>query len=528
MATSTKKRRPAARQGASNHKRTKPVVDLAAPVQDDHIESDDSRSVDHEIDDESSLEDLETKRVRLARDYLDRIDQAGSSSESEQEEDEPEDDRISRKLQKDRLQRQGVWEENIADKVYSNLQKVYSSYESSTNATVNDIQSEQAHWISAGHVRQWKGHDLTVTSVALQADGTRAISGSKDHSVIMWDVENEKPLHTICKHWRKDKDGQETRNTGQVLTVACSDDGRYAAVGCRDATIRIFDIRTAQGKLEHTFTGHRGPVTSLCFRTRSHQLFSASQDRCVRHYSVPEQMCVETLFGHQSEVLQIACHAQEQPVSVGRDRTARLWKLSKDTHLIFRGGAQLACANTVSVAQDGWFVTGHEDNHVCLWMTEKKKAVASIANAHDSPVGVGVVSLACLRGSDMAITGSCDDYLRVWKLRTGRKLDERGMDNLGRIPLKGYVNDIAIGPKGRFCLVAQGQEHRLGRWNPVKKARNRVVMIRLREEQEKDDGDDERSSDGSGEDSDEGNEQQLDKEADATDSDGDSAESNSS
>jgi ribosomal RNA-processing protein 9 len=138
---------------------------------------------------------------------------------------------------------------------------------------------------------------------------------------------------------------------------------------------------------------------------------------------------VETLYGHQFGVTDIDCHRQELPVSVGRDRTARAWKLSEDSHLIFRGGAKVASAEAVSVLHDDWFLTGHEDGHLALWMTAKKRPVASIDHAHglrtasdqgasaDSFIGNGITSLAALKNSDVAATGSNDGYLRLWKVR---------------------------------------------------------------------------------------------------------------
>ena len=62
----------------------------------------------------------------------------------------------------------------------------------------------------------------------------------------------------------------------------------------------------------------------------------------------------------------------------------------------------------------------------------------------------------------------------------GSTLDSRGFEAINKIPLLGYVNGIAIGPRARFCVVASGQEPRLGRWNRVAKAKNRFGIVRLR------------------------------------------------
>jgi ribosomal RNA-processing protein 9 len=129
-------------------------------------------------------------------------------------------------------------------------------------------------------------------------------------------------------------------------------------------------------------------------------------------------MYVETLYGHQSGVTGIDCHGKERHISVGRDRTARAWKLAEDTHLIFRGGSKISSADCVSCFKEDWYLTGHDDGHLGLWMTDKKKAVASIDAAHGflGSVGRGIETVGSLRGSDLAITGSSDGYLRLWKV----------------------------------------------------------------------------------------------------------------
>ena len=139
-----------------------------------------------------------------------------------------------------------------------------------------------------------------------------------------------------------------------------------------------------------------------------------------RHYNVQEMMYIETLYGHQFGVTGIDCCRKERPISVGRDRTARVWKLSEDTHLIFRGGAKIASPECISSIKDDWFLTGHEDGHIGLWMTDKKKAVSNFEFAHGKShgsVGRSISSITSLKGSDIAASGSNDGSIKLWKVR---------------------------------------------------------------------------------------------------------------
>lgn len=272
---------------------------------DDHIDSDEDDDDQYRAgaeslrdngddDDVEEEEALDAKRVRLARQYLQKLEGSdsddsssdeGSDDDHESGQGDGEHDRIGLKLQRERLKREGALERVVADKVGKSQELMRQSLPSSAkkSSIVADTKEAAKEWIDAGHVKLLRGHDLTPTCVALQCSGQTAISGSKDHSVLLWDVENEKRSFTLCSQWKKENpDSTLSRNGGEVLSVACSDDGRYAVVGRRDATVSIFDIRAGRNSLVKTFTGHKGPVTCLAFRSNSLQLFSGSDDRCIR------------------------------------------------------------------------------------------------------------------------------------------------------------------------------------------------------------------------------------------------------
>lgn len=467
----------------SNRKKPKKTIDLGYynEEDDDNDEIIDSDLEEEEYmqgDESSSSSDEETaeaKKVRLAKAYLKKLEAADEDSSSEEEEEDDDDhddhDRISNRLQRERLKREGTLERMLAKSVAADVAAIYQT----STKDENDA-----------YTRYFKGHDKTVTSVALQqSTGERALSGSKDGSVILWDIENQARIQYLIDQPQK----QDRTNGNQILSLAMSDDGHYAAVGKHDATVAIFDLRASNTEAVTTFQGHKGPVTCLAFRMQSHQLFSGSDDRCIRHYSLDDMAYMETLYGHQAGVTDIDCYRKERPISVGRDRTARAWKLAEDTHLIFRGGSQVSSADCLSVIKDDWFVSGHDDGSLHLWLTDKKKAVASLAHTHGScsAVGRGITALACLKGSDLVMSGSCDSRLRLWEVRTGLTLQERGIELIGEIPIPGYINDIAVGPRGKFCVVAVGQEPSLGRWNRVAKAKNRFGIVQLRHNDAKDD-----------------------------------------
>ena len=55
------------------------------------------------------------------------------------------------------------------------------------------------------------------------------------------------------------------------------------------------------------------------------------------------------------------------------------------------------------------------------------------------------------------------------------------MESIGKIPMNGFCNGIALTPDAKNCVVAVGQEPRLGRWERVAKAKNRIHVVQLRQ-----------------------------------------------
>ncbi|GKT84688.1 LOW QUALITY PROTEIN: WD G-beta repeat containing protein [Colletotrichum tofieldiae] len=312
------------------------------------------------------------------------------------------------------------------------------------------------------------------------------------------------------------------RHVEKILCVAASPDGKYVVTGGEDRRLIIYDAETL--KPIRVFTHHRDAVTGLAFRRGTNQLYSCSKDRTVKVWSLDELAYVETLFGHQDEIVDIDALAQERCVSVGaRDRTARLWKVAEETQLVFRGGAvdkksrpdvdprslpHEGSMDRVAMIDDELFVTGSDNGSLALWSVTKKKPLHIFPMAHGleqalrpdeasadhnpdpsvvpPPQPRWITALKTIPYSDVILSGSWDGCIRVWRLSEDkRKIEEAGVltseaeqaskaakgkseDAAGG--LKGVINDIAIferGDRGQdgVCVVAAvGKEHRLGRW----------------------------------------------------------------
>ena len=89
-------------------------------------------------------------------------------------------------------------------------------------------------------LRTLQRHTDSVSAVALSADGRRALSGSYDDTLHLWDLGTGQTLRTLEGH------------TDPVFAVALSPDGCRALSGSSDNTLRLWDL--SDGKELLTFT----------------------------------------------------------------------------------------------------------------------------------------------------------------------------------------------------------------------------------------------------------------------------------
>ena len=445
----------------------KKAVERDESISGSDLESDASgderpeRSGSEEASDESDNEGetVAEKRLRLAQRYLEK-----TRKEVEVELDEYAFDaeEIDRDLLAERLQ------EDVAEakgKVYRQL-------------------SSELEFDKAAHT-QFRWNSGSVTSVAVCAP--YAYTTSKDGYLTKWKLQDlpkdqwpqttrkksKKPAappkrkpERICfakANPSKAKDKTYQGHTGAPLTVKASQDGKYVVTGGLDRRLVVHNA--ADLKPIRAFTQHRDIVTGLAFRRGTNQLYSCSKDRTVKCWSLDELAYVETLFGHQDEILDIDALGHERCVSVGaRDRTARYWKVAEESQLVFRGGggeggsskkhklppnidpasaAHEGSMDRVAMIDDEIFVTGSDNGDLALWSTQRKKAMHVMPRAHGiepplklteasadknpdpsvipAPQPRGITALRTIPYSDVILSGSWDGCVRVWRLSEDKK-----------------------------------------------------------------------------------------------------------
>jgi WD40 repeat protein len=129
-------------------------------------------------------------------------------------------------------------------------------------------------------VQRFLGHHAAVRGVALSADGGFALSSAgqnqDDLTVRLWDTATGKELRQLTGH------------TGLVWGVALSADGSLAVTGGDDGTVRLWD--TATGQERARLRAHTRAVRCVALSPDGRVVASGNQDGSVNLWDVPQSL----------------------------------------------------------------------------------------------------------------------------------------------------------------------------------------------------------------------------------------------
>lgn len=176
---------------------------------------------------------------------------------------------------------------------------------------------------------RFEGHGGPVKSIAMTADGSRALSASFDYSAIVWKVsqDNAEIHQRLIGHEGPLNDGipiGENRavtvsddgsialwdmDTGSMLDrvdegeekmirAAVSADGRLAAAASWDRNAYVYSLAGDRLERSARLSGHRGPVNAVAFLPDGRQVVTASYDGAIRLFDTASGDLQREVYSH--------------------------------------------------------------------------------------------------------------------------------------------------------------------------------------------------------------------------------------
>lgn len=376
-------------------------------------------------EEDAFFETADEKRVRLAKEYLGRLG-----------------------------------EERAPEQVQEQLARDREEQERRTKVQVEDL--------VLGEPRFLKGHKGTATCVCLSSDESTLYSGGKDCAVLRWDVETGKKDVFAGGKNRFECGGHFDR----VMSVCLVEERQLLLSAGIDRVVRLWDPRTPpKTPCIEKLMGHTGYISALAADPDGMQAYSASMDKSLKVWDLRTRKVRDTLFGHVAGISCMDLYYKGRPLTGSVDKTARLWKLDKDTHLMF--SRHTYAVDAVAVLDFDRFVSGSQDGSLLLWSHTSKKPLAAAS------VGSGcwVTALGAIRRGNVAFSGSVDGKLHTWRFpRNGDEDKSLQWTPVGApVQAPGCINAIAVGRRLIACAV--GKEHKFGRWFYNSRQRDGVMLV---------------------------------------------------
>jgi WD40 repeat protein len=287
-------------------------------------------------------------------------------------------------------------------------------------------------------------HTDQVNAVAVTPDGRWAVSGSRDKTIKVWDIESSK---LVVTHTGPAREVNSVTVTPDGKRILFGTRGEYVKQGLQvaeiDSKVTLWDLHS--GKEIASFR-HDGGVSAVAMTPDGRRVVSGSGHGSVKVWNL-ESGKEEITFGYDESGVPGICSLAITPdgrqvVSASGFGNIKGWNLETGKEeFSFSGHKDIAY--TVAISPDGRrIISGSRDKTLKVWDLASGEELATLSG-HDE----GVNAIAVTPDGQFAISASSDKTLKIWDL--SRKCEIH--------TLKGHTEKVcavAITPDGRYVLSA--------------------------------------------------------------------------
>ncbi|WP_369044384.1 caspase family protein [Streptomyces sp. Midd1] len=299
-------------------------------------------------------------------------------------------------------------------------------------------------------------HKRTVRDAALgELDGRPvAVTGGEDKAVYVWD------LSDVLTGGDPRIDGSPLIGPAEAVTAVSLgrlDERTVALVGDKSGMLSLWDLAERR-QLGEPVSAHRyfvrsGVASAMIgdFHGRAVALTAGVREAKLWDLRTLRQLG-HPLRGHVDDIVAAALPDRGDAslaVTVGEDRTARIWDLSSDQPPDGHSG-QVRSVSFEEIRGRPLALTGGEDGSARLWDLRTREEAGPPMTGHHGQVLAG--AMGDVGGRLLAVTGGSDTDVRLWDPLRGEALGA---------PLTGHTNVVRCVAIGRLAdepLVVSGGE----------------------------------------------------------------------
>ncbi len=281
---------------------------------------------------------------------------------------------------------------------------------------------------SGAKEKDYAGATLPIVAVAISNNNATIAAASADKTVTLWNAADAKSLHKLVM-------------PATPQAVAFAGDSQSIFIGLADGAIK--QIKVADGKEIKTLPAvHKGAVVSLVLSPKGDMLFSASADKTIQTWTLPEGT-PKAKFDHVGAIAALSLSKDGTRIAAVGDKVVKVWTV-----------ADAKEAGTFKHAADAKSIGLSPDNTRVIVTADKLASVHELDGKlvemfpHDGPVnGVAFVD------AKKVVTGGADKLARLW---TSSLLWQKQH--------AGPVRQAVFTPKGDQ-VVSAGDDKNIKIWN---------------------------------------------------------------
>jgi RNA polymerase sigma factor (sigma-70 family) len=336
-------------------------------------------------------------------------------------------------------------------------------------ATGGDDRVVRMWAVDNGHqVRQFRGHEGGVSSLAFTPDGKRILSGGRDGTVRLWDRATG-------------KEQQRLRTPGYIVrSLALSPDGKVLAAGCQESLppgrksplgwshpVQMWDLPS--GTERPLLRGHRAGVQALAFSPDSRSLASSGADNTFllwdvalgavrRGFTSPfgpswGEMTVTNYvqgLAFSPDGTTLACGCSDHRIYLLDAHTGKMNRTllgvishGQAARLVHGNWPRTCGVFSLAFTSDGRFlVSGGTDHAIRLWQVS-----TGSEQFRGGGHGRAVSALGFSPDGTLLATGGLDQTVRLWDTGTGKQV--RLLEGVGDGDFSVRDPTVTVSPEGK-------------------------------------------------------------------------------
>jgi WD40 repeat protein len=264
---------------------------------------------------------------------------------------------------------------------------------------------------------RWHAHDGPVFAVAFAPDGQTVVSGGADGWMKQWTITGGLV--------RTYGDG-----AGAINSVACSSNAAAALQLLSGSSTGALTLWRSDGSVRQTFTGHQGSVNSVVFSPEfdaDDELLSGSADYTVKLWRATSPVAVTTFIGHLGAVNSVTMWRRDATsnhhrfLSGSDDLTVKLWDTGQPTALqTFTGHTGPVTCVAFAPTSDQlpvFLLSGSSDLTLLLWRVEPNPRPVMLSYQL-LPIRAIAYKPAPAVGGGLVLSASDDSTLVLWNMNT--------------------------------------------------------------------------------------------------------------